>query len=74
LRCVGSRRSERPRGPAGIDALAATQGKERDTLEDTVEPYLLQIGFVIRSRQGRQITQPAREHLRLPFAAQAAAA
>jgi len=55
-------------GPAGIDALAATMGEERDTLEDTVEPYLLQIGFVIRTRQGRQITQPACEHLGLPFA------
>ncbi len=54
-------------GPAGIEALAATMGEERDTLEDTVEPYLLQIGFVIRTRQGRQITQAACDHLGLPF-------
>ena len=54
-------------GPAGIEALAATMGEERDTLEDTVEPYLLQIGFVIRTRQGRQITKPACEHLGLSF-------
>jgi len=53
-------------GPAGIDALAATMGEERDTLEDLVEPYLLQIGFIIRTRQGRQITDPACEHLGLP--------
>jgi holliday junction DNA helicase RuvB len=54
-------------GPAGIEALAATMGQERDTLEDVVEPYLLQIGFVIRTRQGRQATKYAYEHLRLPF-------
>ena len=55
-------------GPAGIEALASTMGEDRDTLEDVVEPYLLQIGFVIRTRQGRQATRPACEHLGLPFA------
>ncbi|MCB9850032.1 MAG: Holliday junction branch migration DNA helicase RuvB [Phycisphaerales bacterium] len=50
-------------GPAGIDALAATMGQERDTLEDVVEPYLLQIGFVVRTRQGRQATRAAFEHM-----------
>ena len=54
-------------GPAGIEALAATMGQERDTLEDVVEPYLLQIGFVIRTRQGRQATKAAYEHLGVPF-------
>lgn len=54
-------------GPAGIEAIAATMGEERDTLEDTVEPYLLQIGFVIRTRQGRQITQQACDHLGIAF-------
>ncbi|MBU0717635.1 MAG: Holliday junction branch migration DNA helicase RuvB [Planctomycetes bacterium] len=54
-------------GPAGIEALAATMGQERDTLEDVVEPYLLQIGFVIRTRQGRQATREAYEHLGLAF-------
>ncbi|RJP40605.1 MAG: Holliday junction branch migration DNA helicase RuvB [Phycisphaerales bacterium] len=53
-------------GPAGIDALAATMGQERDTLEDVVEPYLLQIGFVIRTRQGRQATREAYDHLGIP--------
>jgi len=52
-------------GPAGIEALAATMGQERDTLEDVVEPYLLQIGFVIRTRQGRQATRRACGHLGL---------
>ncbi|MCH8967137.1 MAG: Holliday junction branch migration DNA helicase RuvB [Planctomycetes bacterium] len=54
-------------GPAGIEALAATLGQERDTLEDVVEPYLLQIGFVIRTRQGRQATRAAYAHLDVPF-------
>ncbi len=54
-------------GPAGIEAIAATMGQERDTLEDMVEPYLLQIGFVIRTRQGRQATRAAYAHLGLPF-------
>ena len=52
-------------GPAGIEALAATLGEERDTLEDVVEPYLLQIGFVTRTRQGRTATHAACKHLKL---------
>ena len=56
-------------GPAGIEALAATTGQERDTLEDVVEPYLLQLGFVIRTRQGRQATEHAYKHLNVPFKA-----
>jgi holliday junction DNA helicase RuvB len=50
-------------GPAGIEAIAATLGEERDTLEDVVEPYLLQIGFMRRTKRGREITQQACEHL-----------
>ncbi|MCD4831900.1 MAG: Holliday junction branch migration DNA helicase RuvB [Anaerohalosphaeraceae bacterium] len=52
-------------GPAGIEALAATLGEERDTLEDVVEPYLLQIGFVRRTKRGREITSAACKHLGL---------
>lgn len=52
-------------GPAGIEALAATLGEEKDTLEDVVEPYLLQIGFIRRTRRGREITKAACEHLGL---------
>ncbi|MFQ5489601.1 MAG: Holliday junction branch migration DNA helicase RuvB [Phycisphaerae bacterium] len=54
-------------GPAGVEALAASMGQERDTLEDLVEPFLLQIGFVTRTRQGRCATQAACEHLGLAF-------
>lgn len=50
-------------GPAGIEALAATMGEDRDTLEDVVEPFLLQIGFVTRTRQGRCATVKAYRHL-----------
>ena len=52
-------------GPAGIEAIAATMGHERDTLEDVVEPYLLQIGFVIRTPRGRTARPAAYEHLGL---------
>ena len=52
-------------GPAGIEAIAATLGEERDTLEDVVEPYLLQIGFVRRTRRGREVTSAAYNHLGL---------
>lgn len=52
-------------GPAGIEAIAATLGHERDTLEDVVEPYLLQIGFVIRTPRGRVARPSAYEHLGL---------
>lgn len=53
-------------GPAGIEAIAASMGEERDTLEDVVEPFLLQIGFVIRTRAGRQATREAYQHLSFP--------
>lgn len=50
-------------GPAGVEALAATMGEERDTLEDVVEPFLLQIGFIRRTPKGRQMTPAAYKHL-----------
>jgi Holliday junction DNA helicase RuvB len=52
-------------GPAGIEAIAATLGEERDTLEDVVEPYLLQVGFLRRTKRGREVTAQACEHLGL---------
>ena len=50
-------------GPAGLEAIAATMGEDPGTLEDVVEPYLLQIGFMARTRQGRQITPEGRSWL-----------
>ena len=52
-------------GPAGIEAIAATLGEERDTLEDVAEPYLLQIGFIRRTKRGREATARAYSHLGL---------
>ena len=54
-------------GPVGIEAVAATMGEERDTLEDVIEPYLLQNALVTRTRQGRCATRLAYEHLGLKF-------
>ena len=52
-------------GPVGIEALAAAVGEERDTLEDVYEPYLVQQGYVLRSRKGRVAAQLAYRHLGL---------
>jgi len=50
-------------GPAGIETIAATLNEEIDTLVDMVEPYLLKVGYVARTRQGRTVTPKAYEHL-----------
>ncbi len=52
-------------GPVGIETLAATLGESRDTLEDVVEPFLLRIGFLARTRQGRMATESAYKHLNI---------
>ncbi|MCC6239639.1 MAG: Holliday junction branch migration DNA helicase RuvB [Phycisphaerales bacterium] len=54
-------------GPVGIEAVAATLGEERDTLEDVVEPFLLQQALVTRTRQGRRATRLAYDHLGLKW-------
>ena len=54
-------------GPAGVEAIAATLGEESDTLEDVVEPFLLQSELLMRTRQGRRATRAAYEHLKLPY-------
>jgi len=50
-------------GPVGVEAIAATMGEDAGTLQDVVEPYLLQAGFLARTRQGRKITRSGRELL-----------
>ena len=52
-------------GPVGIDNLAASVGEDRDTLEDVVEPYLIQQGFVQRTPRGRVATPQAWQHFHL---------
>jgi len=53
-------------GPVGIDSLAAAIGEERGTLEDVIEPYLIQQGFLMRTARGRMATRAAYLHLGLP--------
>ena len=52
-------------GPVGLEAVAATLGDDAGTLEQAVEPYLLQVGFLARTRKGRQLTKAGAEHLGL---------
>jgi len=50
-------------GPVGIDSLAAAIGEERGTIEDVIEPYLIQQGFLMRTPRGRVATRSAWKHL-----------
>ena len=50
-------------GPVGVAALAAVLAEEVETVEDVYEPYLLRIGFLDRTPQGRVATERARAHL-----------
>jgi Holliday junction DNA helicase RuvB len=54
-------------GPVGLNTIAASISEEQDTIMDVVEPYLLQLGFLDRTPQGRIATKAAYEHLRLPY-------
>ena len=56
-------------GPVGLEAVAATLNHDSGTLEDVVEPYLLQIGFLARTRRGRALTKAGATHIGLPNAA-----
>jgi Holliday junction DNA helicase RuvB len=53
-------------GPVGIEAIAASLSEERGTLEDVVEPFLLQAGFLARTSRGRVATRTAYDHLGCP--------
>ena len=53
-------------GPVGIDSIAAAVGEEKDTIEDVIEPYLIQQGFMIRTARGRVATRHAWAHFGLP--------
>lgn len=52
-------------GPVGLDNLAAAIGEERDTIEDVLEPYLIQQGYVMRTPRGRVATSLAYQHFGL---------
>jgi Holliday junction DNA helicase, RuvB subunit len=61
-------------GPVGVDSLAAAIGEERDTIEDVIEPYLIQTGFLQRTPRGRIATQTTWRHLGLTPPSSAAGA
>lgn len=50
--------------PIGLNTLAASIGEEENTIEDVIEPYLLQIGFIDRTTRGRIATEKAKKHLK----------
>jgi len=50
-------------GPVGLSTIAAAVGEETDTIEDVVEPFLLQLGFLQRTPRGRVATERAYRHL-----------
>lgn len=54
-------------GPVGLNTIAASISEEPDTIMDVVEPYMLQLGFLERTSQGRIATRRAYEHLKLPY-------
>lgn len=51
-------------GPVGIETLSATLSEDIGTIEEVIEPYLMQIGFLKRTPRGRVVTETAREHLK----------
>ena len=52
-------------GPVGVENLAAAIGEERDTIEDVIEPYLIQQGYLMRTPRGRVVTPRAWQHFGL---------
>ncbi len=60
LRTIGTTYSG---GPVGLETVAATMNEDAGALEDVVEPFLLQIGFLARTRRGRALTRASADHL-----------
>ena len=56
-------------GPVGVETMAAALGEERDVIEEVIEPYLIQQGFVQRTPRGRMLTEIAFRHLEMPVPA-----
>lgn len=54
-------------GPVGLKTLAAATGDEESTIEDVVEPYLIQLGFIERTARGRIATEKAYQHLQIDY-------
>ncbi|MFZ3235438.1 MAG: Holliday junction DNA helicase RuvB C-terminal domain-containing protein, partial [Stellaceae bacterium] len=66
LRCIAERYGG---GPVGVETMAAALGDERDVIEEVIEPFLIQEGFVQRTPRGRLLTRAAFRHLDLPMPA-----
>jgi len=56
-------------GPVGVEALSAGLSEQRDVLEDVVEPYLIQKGFVLRTPRGRMVSEAGYRHLKIEIPA-----
>ena len=54
-------------GPVGVDNLAAAISEERDTIEDVLEPYLIQQGYIMRTPRGRVLTKNAYLHFGIDY-------
>ena len=54
-------------GPVGLETLSAMTGEDASTIEDVYEPYLMQLGFIMRTPRGRICTQAAYDHMKLPM-------
>lgn len=57
-------------GPVGVETIAAAVGEERETIEDVYEPYLVQEGYIARTRRGRAVMEKGYLHLGRPFKSQ----
>ena len=66
LRCIAENYGG---GPVGVETMAAALGDQRDVIEEVIEPYLMQEGFMQRTPRGRMLTEIAYRHLDLPVPA-----
>jgi Holliday junction DNA helicase RuvB len=66
LRCIAENYGG---GPVGVETMSAALGEERDVIEEVVEPFLIQQGFVQRTPRGRLLTEGAFRHLGLSMPA-----
>ena len=62
LRCIAEKYAG---GPVGADTLSAALSEERDTIEEVIEPYLMQLGLVMRTPRGRMLSAAGFKHLGL---------
>ena len=54
-------------GPVGLETLAASISEETDTITDVYEPFLIQLGFLMRTPRGRVVTRAGYEHMNIPY-------